>query len=135
MDTFLAASCGQGLSWHTVMLQGLGSYFAYEPVLKALQWAEMPLQHLLPLPASQEDAAGEQSMPNAKPCLAPLLKCHISGGLAVVCMLSGVETQHADLFESLSPLACVPWSLSGWNSLSPSGRHQEEDNASSLPVV
>ena len=76
MDTFLAASCGQGLSWHTVMLQGSGSYFAYEPVLKALQRAEMPLQHLLPLPASQEDAAGEQSMPYAKPYLAPLLKCH-----------------------------------------------------------
>ena len=65
MDTFLAASCGHGLSWRTVMLQGSGSYFAYEPVLKALQPAEMPLQHLLPLPASQEDAVGKRSQPSA----------------------------------------------------------------------
>ena len=62
MDTVLEASCSREMAVRMVMLQGSGSFFAYEPVLKALQRAEMPLQHLLPLPASKEDAKGKQSL-------------------------------------------------------------------------
>lgn len=62
MQTLLEAAFGKGLPKQVVMLQGSGSFFAYAPVLKALQRAEMPLRHLLPLPASQEQLSRKREL-------------------------------------------------------------------------
>ena len=48
----LVAALGEGLAATAVMLQAPGSFFAYEPVMRALQHAQMPLPHLLAMPTT-----------------------------------------------------------------------------------
>ncbi len=63
-NTLLVAALGEGLPAPVVMLQAPGSFFAYEPVLRALKHAQMPLAHLLTMPATA--AAGK-----------PYFACHL----------------------------------------------------------
>lgn len=39
-----------------IMLQSNGSFFAYQPILRALQRADMPLSHVLAYPADLSGA-------------------------------------------------------------------------------
>ena len=55
----LLAALGGTLPGKTVMLQASGSFFAYEPVLKALQTQQpMPLAHYIAASKLKPDAPG-----------------------------------------------------------------------------
>lgn len=61
MDFLLQLMAGQGGagSYQVSMLQSGGSFFAYAPILRALQaTVELPLQEYLVMPATLEPAPG-----------------------------------------------------------------------------
>ncbi len=56
------AALGGKLPGHTVMLQSSGSFFAYEPILKALQSTQtMPLADYIAAPKLSADSSGAES--------------------------------------------------------------------------
>ena len=61
-DEILMAALGGKLPGHTVMLQSSGSFFAYEPILKALQSTQtMPLADYIAAPKLSPDSSGAES--------------------------------------------------------------------------
>ena len=60
-DEILMAALGGKLPGHTVMLQSSGSFFAYEPILKALQSMQtMPLADYIAAPKLSADSLGAE---------------------------------------------------------------------------
>ncbi|KAL0023606.1 hypothetical protein WJX77_006297 [Trebouxia sp. C0004] len=60
-DEILMAALGGKLPGHTVMLQSSGSFFAYEPILKALQSTQtMPLADYIAAPKLRADSSGPE---------------------------------------------------------------------------
>ena len=80
-DEILMAALGAKLPGHTVMLQSSGSFFAYEPILKALQSTQtMPLADYIAAPKLSPDSSGAEPSTSGRTVGAPSIRDLLSLG-------------------------------------------------------
>lgn len=89
-DDILKAALGADLPGRAVMLQASGSFFAYEPILKALQSSQnMPLTHFIATPRFDSKA--------------PETNTRQLAGLGGSSLLKGLIEQSSRLFPGKDP--------------------------------